>query len=175
MLDTRALINYGGEKMKNKTLDLVYRTHGEGKEKIVFLRDFVLKHDRTNFYENIQDTLEFFYKHIPLHFAYEEVVINALLKNNKLTRDQLSNIDRIMQEHIILKKNFEKLKEMSTKIGKRSTKEQREDFLCIVNETVEALIKHAEYEDQYLYPVAEMITDDVVLSIVEKEMSKIVY
>jgi len=161
--------------MKKKVLDVVYNTHGEGKEKIIFLKDFILKHDGIDFCESIQETLEFFYKHIPLHFAYEEVVINVLLRNNKLTKDELSYTDRIMQEHISLRKNFEKLKEMSAKIGKGATKEQREDFLCMVNETVEALIKHAEYEDQYFYPSAEMKADDAMRSVIEKEISKIVY
>ena len=160
--------------MKNKALDLVYNTHTEGKEKIVFLKEYLLKHDDSKFYDNMYDTLEFFYKHIPLHFAYEEVVINALLKRKVLTKDEVSNMNRILEEHKVLKTNFEKLKEMAAKMDK-GNKEQREDFVEIVNDTVCGLIKHAEFEDEHLFPVADIKTDDSLLSSIEKEMSRIVY
>lgn len=159
----------------NKILNLIYSTHNEGKEKIVFLRDFILKHDGSCFTNDIRNTLKFFYKHIPLHFAYEEVVINALLKSNLLTKEETSSMNKILDEHIILKSNFEKLNVLSGKMYKACTKEQQEDFLCLVNKTVEDLIKHAEYEDQYFYPIANTKVNDALLSSIEKEISRIVY
>ena len=161
--------------MTSKSLELVYKTHTEGKEKVVLLRDFLDKCEGTSFCENVQGTMEFFYKHIPLHFAYEEILMNALLKSNKLTEGEASCIDRIFKEHKTLKTNFEKLNKMSIEMGNKCNKEQKEDFLRLVNDTVDDLIKHAEYEDQYLYPVSELKADDVLLSAIQKEMSKIVY
>ena len=160
--------------MKKKVLDLIYKTHSQGVEKSIFMRDFILKHDRANFYDDIYDTLEFFYKHIPIHFAYEEVVINTLLKGNNLTKDEISLMDRILGEHKTLTMNFEKIKELAAKIEKVKNHELKEDFMEIVNETIYSLIKHAELEDERLYPLIEAKADGSLLVVVEKEISRII-
>jgi hemerythrin-like domain-containing protein len=161
--------------MTNKVLDLIHNTHGEGKEKAIFVGDLIIKADKSNFYDDLNDTMKFFYKHIPLHFAYEEALINTLLKNNVLAEDEIVCMNKILQEHREMKTNFEHLNAMSLKMDRGVSRSQKEEFLAIVNETVDALIKHAQYEDQFLYPVAGQKCDGNLLSIVEKEMAKIVY
>ncbi len=160
--------------MGNKALNLVYRTHNEGKEKTAFLTDFILRHDKSNFYEDIYDSLVFFYKHIPVHFIYEEVLINALLDSRSLNAEEISSMERILEEHKKLKNSFEKIKETAAKMETCKTSELKECFMDLVNDTIFALIKHAEYEDERLYPIIEAKAGESVLTAVEKEMSKIV-
>ncbi len=155
--------------MNNKILDLIYDTHTEGVEKTVFMQDFILKYDRANFCEDTADTLDFFYKHIPLHFAYEETVINELLKSRALTKDERACLDSILEEHKVLTASFEKIKAMAGEISKGDNK-LREQFMSLVNETIYTLIKHAEYEDKYLFPLADAKADESMLRVVEKEI-----
>lgn len=165
---------YQGEiLMKNPVLDLVYSTHADGREKAAFMAEYIHKHGNSDIYENTHNTLEFLYKHIPLHFTYEEIVIKALLKSGTLSVDEASNMYKILEEHIELKSNFENIKEKAAKIDK-DNKRQQDEFLAIVNETIYRLIKHAEFEDKYLFPVADEKTDNTLLGGIEKEMSKIV-
>jgi hemerythrin-like domain-containing protein len=161
--------------MKNNVLDLVYRTHTEGKEKSVFMKEFILKHDKDNFVGDIRDTMEFFYAHIPVHFAYEEVVIHALTSNKILSDEETSNFEKIIEEHSALKNKFKNIKGLSDIILKSGAEGgAKVEYLQAVMKTIIALIAHAEFEDVYFYPVAEQKLPDEVLSQLEQEMKKIV-
>lgn len=160
--------------MPNKILDLVYRTHCEGKEKTVIMTDFLIKYDRTDLCEESAETLKFFDKHIPIHFAYEELVINALLDSGKLEAGEATDMKKILDEHGILKKNFDKIQVMASdreKIGPWN----KEEFARVLNETLAALLKHAEFEDKSLFPLAERKLDENTINALEKEMLKIIY
>jgi hemerythrin-like domain-containing protein len=161
--------------VKKKSLELVYKTHSDGREKAIFINELILKVDKDSFYKDIQDTLKFFYKHIPLHFAYEEALIRELLKSGALSDSEASVMGKTLQEHKVLKANFEKINEMAVKMDKDFNREQKEGFLQLVTDTVGSLIKHAEYEDQFLYPIADQKTSDKLAGIIEKEISRIVY
>ncbi len=160
--------------MKEKVLDIIYHKHTEGKEKTVFLKDFILKKEKGGFNEDIFSMLDFFYKHIPLHFAYEETVINELLKSKALTKDEALCLNKILSEHKMLLADFENIKETAEKSAKAG-KGQREEFMALVNEAIHALIAHADFEDKYLYPLADAKADDKVLGAVKKAISRIVY
>lgn len=160
--------------MRKKILDIIYNTHTEGKEKLLFMKDFIPKHESSNYYEDMNDTVKFFYKHIPLHFAYEEVLINALLKSDKLNKDDISFVNRILEEHCEIRSKFEKIKEMAERNGKDPKKEMKEDFICLVHETIYTIIKHAELEDERLFPLAELKVDEAMLSEIKLGISKLV-
>jgi hemerythrin-like domain-containing protein len=160
--------------MRYTVVELVYRTHTEGKEKAVLMRDYIANHKKPDYNEDIAGTLDFFYKHIPLHFAYEEVVIRALLKARTLTEEEAANFNKILEEHKPLLANFENLSEMAEKIDEGGIK-QKEAFFGAVNDTIYYLIKHAEFEDEYLFPVAEIKITDKLTGDIEKEISRIVF
>ena len=159
--------------MTNKVLNIIYNTHNEGKEKAIFLKDLILKCDKSNLFEDVTDTLKFLYKHIPLHFAYEEVVIKELLNSPNLTKEEICSMDKILGEHEVLRVEFQKISEIAFEIEK-GNKGQKEEFLKNVIDTINALAKHAEYEDQYLFPIAGAKCSDKMLSTIEKEASRIV-
>jgi hemerythrin-like domain-containing protein len=81
---------------------------------------------------------------------------------------------KILEEHKALLKSFMKIKEMSGKINSAG-KKQKDGLIAVINETCYSLIKHAEFEDIHLFPLAGRIVDEELLSAIEKQMSRIVY
>ncbi len=161
--------------MNTKALELVYKTHKDGREKAILLGDLILQVDGTGFHEDIQDTLKFFYTHIPLHFAYEEVMIRALLKSADLNDDEAAVIDKILREHQTLSSAFERINVHALKMHNGFDKAQKEDFLQLVTDTVESLIQHTEYEDRCLYPMADPKISDSLAKSIEQEMRRMVH
>jgi hemerythrin-like domain-containing protein len=155
-----------------RIISLLYQTHSETKEKVLIMNDFLLKYDRANFYEDTSDALSFLYKHIPLHFAYEEIVINTLLKKGTLAESEKSNLGKILDEHKALLGHFNKIQVITIERDKGG-RDRREEYISEINETLALLMSHAEFEDEYLFPLAEKMIDDAEFGRIKEEISKI--
>jgi hemerythrin-like domain-containing protein len=159
--------------MKENALDVVYRTHTEGKEKALFTRDFVHKFSDENIFSKLQEIIEFFYRHIPVHFKYEEIVIDTLKNNFELDGNEKQLVEKILTEHDLMRNNFEKIKELTVKT-KKGIAGMREKLIELVNDTLEILIKHAEIEDKSLFPLINSKLKDEHIEIIKKQIVKVV-
>jgi len=159
--------------MKKNVLDVICQTHTEGKEKALFAREFLEKVGEADVSLKIDEMLEFFYSHIPVHFLLEEMMMSELMKAPGLTKDDKLLMGRIADEHELIKKNFERIKEMAEKIKKGNTS-LKEPLINLVQETLEALLDHAEVEDNLLFPLANSKLEDKQLEIIKGNIDGIV-
>jgi hemerythrin-like domain-containing protein len=158
--------------MKESVLEIIYKTHTRGTEKALFTIDFVRKFNDENIFSKLADILQFFYKHIPIHFKYEEIVIGVLTSKYELSEKEKQLIENILSEHNLMTKNFQAIKELTAK-KEGSGDGAQEQLVELVNDTLDMLIKHAEMEDTLLYPLADAKLRDEHLELIKKEISNI--
>lgn len=158
--------------MKKNVLDVICQTHTEGKEKALFAREFLEKVGDGDVSLKIDEMLEFFYGHIPVHFLLEEMMMSELIKVPSLTKDDKLLLGRIADEHESMKRNFEEILRMDEKI-KKGEESLRELLKKLMKETLEALLNHAELEDNLLFPLANSKLDEEQLEVIKEKIAGI--
>ena len=134
-------------------IDMISQTHFQVSEKAILLDDMVTIFAKADILDNLEKLLPFFTKQIPIHFAYEEIMIDEL-KTTNLNQHEHNMIDEILNEHNKLANKFDKMSGLIEKTEKVNSN-LKEEFIELVNDLIEMLPKHAEKEDRLLFPLAQ--------------------
>jgi len=167
----------GGDKeirMNNKkknVLGIIYQTHHQEKERMILIEDILSKFSDDTSLDSLEMILDFFNKHIPVHFACEETMIHAL-DDCRLTPDERDITSMILREHEDLRGKFDKIKSLIMKI-KGGDKNLRDGLIEAVNEAMNLLTIHAKKEDDLLYPLAQKKLTEAQKQDIDKKVSKI--
>ncbi len=156
---------------EKNVIDIICQTHSQVSERVILLKDMMTKFAKEDIFDNLKEVLTFFSKHIPIHFAYEEIMIDEL-KTTNLKQNEHNMIDEILNEHKKLIKVFGKMSGLIEGIEKVNSN-LKEDFIELVNDLLEMLPKHAKKEDRLLFPVAQRKLNNKQKEEIELKISKI--
>ena len=159
--------------MKNKKdiIDIICQSHGEIREKLVFIKELLVVFDKDNVWKDIRDVLNFFDKNIVKHFKDEEILISVLKRDTQLQTDESEIIIQILQEHKELLEKYEDLKKIAEKFD-YDNQTIKENFVMLSHNIIEKLLSHAEYEDKNFFPFVRQKLKKKQLKEIEEMITK---
>lgn len=146
-------------------------THETVKEKVAMWLKLIPAIERFETWRKIDGLISFLSECAVKHFEDEEILIDVIKKHVNLTVEEQQMMSKFLREHEILLAKLEKLKEIASKCNPEDRKivdEFTENSHQIINE----LLKHAEEEDEKLFPLARERLSAEHLKIFEEQLEK---
>ena len=160
--------------MENKKdiIDIIYSEHTSGHEKLEVIKDtFDAVFNSKHSLNKVHKYLALFNKHIEDHFKKEELMIKIMKKECALSEEETSLIHDILKEHNMLLKKFNFLSEAAG-VGDVNKRKEKKILFRLINDLTESIMKHAEKEDDCLYPIVREKLDPEHLQQLESLINK---
>ncbi|MCK5686442.1 hemerythrin domain-containing protein [bacterium] len=134
----------------NTIKDNFIEAHFEAKEYLAIFKNILPLMAKEYDLKKFNDLIKFFHEHIIPHFNEEENFFQTLLNDNPKQKI-LSIIIKIQKEHIEILAMFELFSEKIKTVDNSKGSEIDLTHSCIT--LIDAILKHADYEDKNLAPL----------------------
>ncbi len=140
---------------------IISNKHIHIKEKMLFYKDVVSLVYSKDFDKKVEPIFEFFIKKILPHFKIEELIFLSIEKY--LTVKEQKIVKKIIDEHIIVLKQLNELKDFVLEKDMKSLK-IKEMFKTKFKKIVNIIFKHTELEDKKLFPIYKKYVGENVIN-----------
>jgi hemerythrin-like domain-containing protein len=96
-------------------------------------------------------------------------MIDVIKQNIKLSGEESHIIDTVLNAHKKLRENFSSLSILLKEYTHNNN--QKENIIELINDSIEFLMNHAEYEDNTLYKLARDKVNDNLKKLIENKIS----
>ena len=146
-------------------------THETVKEKVAMWLKLIPAIERFDTWRKIDGLISFLSECAVKHFEDEEILIDVIKKYIDLSVEEQQMMSKFLEEHEILLTKLEKLKETASKYDPENRKIV-DEFTETSHQIINELLKHAEEEDEKLFPLAREKLTAEHLKIFEKKLEK---
>jgi hemerythrin-like domain-containing protein len=136
------------------------------------LNNFLSVYNKRDVWTDVEGIMHFFSTSVVSHFLKENIIFNALINKSDIGTDKLKALKEIFKEHDELIAEFAKLKETAGKIV-QGDDDLAGDFIKNCNKTIWTLLKHAQVEDELIFPEISARFSDADFKVLEAELLKL--
>ena len=146
-------------KEENALVKLVYQMHENIKENLVILNDALNFVKTDGFWKAKEEIFSFFNDHLVVHFRNEEIIFDVAKRHNQMEDKEYQMIEEVVGEHKVLLARYGQLKYIISN-DTLTAEDKKNKFIDEFRSIIKVVVKHAEKEDNMLFPILERYMDE---------------